>query len=381
MEVVVKVLIDGASVLVVDGGISYISTGYLYMENGLIKSLGAGQAPDELLYPELLLGGAGRLVAKGFASGFTVLSLYPLRYGLDDVDWFLMKELAKTIKRTDMYFISVLSLAELVSKGVTEVLVVDTYLDEVARASRDVGVNVTLAPPLNCGLDDQQQLNELKLLLGRWHGRVEGVKVGFAVCREIKEDHIALAKEANIPIYALELEKEPPKNTENAKIIAVNPVLDTSFPVIYYGRMLRNWKRDSGIGIGVRPSYSVREVVKEILWSHSADPVDALLSGTKTTSELIDQRESSTLREGSRGSIVVYNLSEPPGWPLPRSLHSAIRAVLEGDAPIETVVVGDDIVLDREGILTVGHELFKKAIRRFEEIYPTLPPLISRQQL
>ncbi|MEM1931681.1 MAG: hypothetical protein QW780_05615 [Sulfolobales archaeon] len=377
----VKVLIDGASVLVVDGGVSYISTGYLFIENGLIKSIGVGQAPDELLYPELVLGGTGRLVTKGFASGFTVLSLYPLRYGLDDVDWFLMKELARTIKRADMYFISLLSLAELVSRGVTEVLIADTYLDEVARASRDVGINVTLVPPLNCGLDDQQQLNELKLLLGRWHGRVEGIKIGVAVCREIREDHVALAREADIPIYALELEKEPPKDAENIKIVAVNPILNTGFPVIYYGRMLRNWKVGGGVGIGVRPSYSVREVIKEILWSRSVNPVDVFLSGTKTTSELIDQRESSTLGEGSRSSIVVYNLSEPPGWPLPRSLHSAVRAVLEGDAPIETVVVGDDIVLDREGILTIGGELFKKAIKRFEELYPTLPPLISRLQL
>ncbi|MEM1623238.1 MAG: hypothetical protein QW543_03785 [Sulfolobales archaeon] len=377
----VKVLIDGASVLVVDGGVSYISTGYLFIENGLIKSIGVGQAPDELLYPELVLGGTGRLVTKGFASGFTVLSLYPLRYGLDDVDWFLMKELARTIKRADMYFISLLSLAELVSRGVTEVLIADTYLDEVARASRDVGINVTLVPPLNCGLDDQQLLNELKLLLGRWHGRVEGIKIGVAVCREIREDHVALAREADIPIYALELEKEPPKDAENIKIVAVNPILNTGFPVIYYGRMLRNWKVGGGVGIGVRPSYSVREVIKEILWSRSVNPVDVFLSGTKTTSELIDQRESSTLGEGSRSSIVVYNLSEPPGWPLPRSLHSAVRAVLEGDAPIETVVVGDDIVLDREGILTIGGELFKKAIKRFEELYPTLPPLISRLQL
>jgi len=378
---VVKVLIDGASVLTVDRGVSYISTGYLYIENGFIKSLGVGQASEELLYPELLLGGAGRLVTKGFASGFTVLSLYPLRYGLEDIDWFLMRELARAIKRADMYFISLLSLAELASKGVTEVLVVDAYLDEVARASRDVGINVTLAPPLNCGLDDQQQLNELRLLLGRWHERVEGVKIGISVCRELKEDHVTLAKEASLPIYALELEKEPPKSAEKTKIVAVNPVLNMDFPAIYYGRMLRSWKGGGGVGIGIRPSYSVREVVKEILWSQNADPADVFLSGTKTTSELISQQENSTLREGSRSSIVIYNLSEPPGWPLPRSLHSAIRAVLEGDAPIETVIVGDDIVLDREGILTVGYELFKKAIKRFDELYPTLPPLISRQQL
>lgn len=377
----VKVLIDGASVLTIDKEVNYVSKGYLYIENGSIKSLGHGPAPEELLYPELLLGGAGRLVTKGFASGFTVLSLYPLRYNLEDVDWFLMKELLKAVKRTDMYFISVLSLAELVSRGVTEALVVDTYLDEVARASRDVGVNVTLTPPLNCGLDDQQQLNELKLLLGRWYGRVEGVKIGIAVCHELREEHVALAKETGLPIYALELEKEPPRCLENVEIVTINPIFDAGFPTIYYGKMLKNWKRGGGLGIGVRPSYSIREAVKEVLWSQNIDPLDVLLSGTRITSELINQRESSSIKEGSRSSVVIYNLSEPPGWPIPRTLYSAVRAVVEGELPIETVIVGDDIVLDREGILTVGYEIFKKAIKKFEELYPTLPPLFFQQQL
>lgn len=377
----VKILIDSASILVVDSEVDYISKGYLYIENGVIKSLRQGEAPEEALYPELLLSGTGRLITKGFSSGFTVLSLYPLRYSLEDIDWFLLREMLKAVKRTDMYYISVLSLAELVSKGNTEVLVVDAYLDEVARAARDVGVNVTLAPPLNCGLDDQQQLNELKLLLGRWHGRVEGVKVGVTICRELRDNYLALAREAGIPIFLLELERAPQSSLKDIEAVAINPLVDTDLPAIYYGRMLRNRKRFSGVGIGIRPSYSTREAVKELLWSQGADPLDALLSGTKITSDLIGQRESSSLREGSRSSVVVYNQSEPPGWPTPRTLHSAVRAVLEGDLPIETIIVGDEVVVDREGVLTVGYEVFKKAIKRFEDIYPTLPPSLLQQQL
>ncbi len=374
----VKILIDGASILAIDDEVRYVSRGYVYLDGGRVRSLGQSPPPEEFLYPELLLSGAGRLVTKGFASGFTVLSLYPLRYGLDDVDWFLARELFKAIKRGDMYYIAVLSLAELVSEGVTEALVVDVYLDDVARASRDVGINVTLAPPLNCGLDDQRQLNELKLLLGRWHGRVEGVKVGIAVCRELREEHVALAREVGLPLYALELEREPEKRLEGLRVVAINPLIDVELPTIYSGGMIQKWREGGGLGVGVRPSYSVREAMKEALWSRGADPLSVLLSGTRTTSELIDQRESSALREGSRSSIVVYNLSEPPGWPVPRSLQSAVRAVVEGDLPIETVVVGDEVVLDREGLLTVGYEVFKKAIGKFEELYPTLPPLLSR---
>lgn len=374
----VKILIENASILAVGKEPSYIRNGYIYIENGTIKSLGQGPVPEGLPYPELLLSGSGRLVSRGFASGFTVLSLYPMRYGLNDVDWYLMREMLRSLKRVDMYYISILSLAELASRGVTEALVVDAYLDEVARASRDVGIGVTVAPPLNCGLDDQQQLHELRLLLGRWHGRAEGVKVAIAVCRELREEYLKLARDTGLPLYAIELEKEVSELPEGVTVVAINPLVDSPLPAIYYGKMLKKWRRGCGVGIGVRSSYSIREVLKELLWTLNPDPLDVLLAGTGTTSGLINHGESLSISEGSRSSLVMYNLSEPPGWPPPHGLYSATRAVIEGDLPIETMIFGDDIVLDRDGMLTVGHEAFKKAIKKYEEFYSTLPPLFSR---
>ncbi len=375
----VKILIDNVTVLQVSKDeVKYIKDGYVYVENGVIRSVGQGPTPEEYLYPELLVSGRGRLATKGFASGFTVLSLYPVRYEVDDVDWFVVQEVLRSIKRTDMYYLAILSLAELVSKGVTEALVVDSYLDEVARASRDVGIDVTLAPPLNCGLDDQQQLNELKLLLGRWHGKVEGVKAGLAVCRELEERYLNIARELGLPVYAIEIERELPAVPKDIKAVAINPLVDVNFPRIYYGKMLREWKNGVGLGIGTRPSYSMRDVLKEVAWSLSPDPVDVLLAGTTVTSNLIGHSESSTLKEGSRSNLIVYNLSEPPGWPVPREYRSAAKAVIGGDLPIETVLVGNEVVLDREGLLTVGYEVFRKATKKFEDLYATLPPLSSQ---
>lgn len=375
----VKVLIDNVSVLQVsEDGVKYVKDSYVYIENGIIRSVGQGPTPEEYLYPELLINGRGRLATKGFASGFTVLSLYPVRYEIDYVDWFVVREVLKSIKRTNMYYLAILSLAELVSKGVTEALIVDTCLDEIARASRDVGIDVTLAPPLNCGLDDQQQLHELKLLLGRWHSKVEGVKAGLAVCGKLEEKYLNIAREVRLPIYVIEIERDLPTVPKDIKVVAINPLVDVSFPRIYYGRMLREWKNNAGLGIGIRPSYSMRDVLKEVLWFLNPDPTDVLLAGTYVTSNLIDYPESSTFKEGSRSNLIVYNLSEPPGWPIPREYRSAVKAVIGGDPPIETVLVGNEIVLDREGLLTVGYEIFKKATKKIEDLYATLPLLSSR---
>jgi len=371
----VKVLIDGASMVVLRERAELIKRGYIYIENGVIRSFGAGKAPEEYQYSELLLSGNGRLLLKGFASGFTVLTLYPLRYKVDFVDWFLVKELLRSMRRSDMYYVAALSLAELVSSGVTETLVVDVYLDEVARAARDIGINVTLAPPLNCGLSDEQQLQELRLLLNRWHGQVEGVRVAIAVCRELKERYVNIAREFGVPLYAIDLEKEVEEMPGGPEVVLVNPRIASKRKTIYFGSMLRNWQEGSGLGIGVRASYSVREALKELMWMKRVDPLEALIAGTKTTSELVAYADSSQIREGARSSVVVFNMSEPPGWPPPDTLNSAARAIIEGNLRIETVIVGDDIVLDREGLLTVGYEVFKKAIKKVEEVYSTtLPP-------
>ncbi len=372
----VKILIDGASMVILREGAELVKRGYVYIENGVIKAFGAGEAPEEYQYPELLLSGSGRLLSKGFASGFTVLTLYPLRYKVDFVDWFLVRELLKSMRRSDMYYIAALSLAELVSSGVTEALVVDVYLDEVARAARDVGINVTLAPPLNCDLNDEQQLQELRLLLSRWRGQVEGVRVAIAVCNELRERYVNLAREFGIPIYAIDLEKEIEEIPGAPEIVLINPRTALRGRAIYYGSMLRNWQAYGGLGIGVRASYSMREVLKELIWMRKTSPLEAFIAGTKTTSELVAYGDSSLIKEGARSSIVVFNMSEPPGWPPPDSLDSAARAIVEGNLRIETVIVGDDIVLDKEGLLTVGYEVFKKAIRKVEEVYSsTLPPL------
>ncbi|MGC8975910.1 MAG: amidohydrolase family protein, partial [Thermoprotei archaeon] len=192
----VKVLVSNATIMTFSMKEKMlIDEGFVFSDNGRVVVIGSGEPPEELRYPELILTGKERLVMPGFSSAFTNLSSYLLRYREDSLDLSSNIEYLKKITRVDMYFLAAMAFAELISRGVTTALVVDIYLDEVARAAHDLSFNVILAPPLNCGLEEFAPETELRLLLSRWHEKVEGIKAGIAVCNEVSEKVISLARE------------------------------------------------------------------------------------------------------------------------------------------------------------------------------------------
>ena len=71
---------------------------------------------------------------------------------------------------------------------------------------------------------------------------------------------------------------------------------------------------------------------------------------------------------GSKANIVMFNMSEPPGWPIPSSIDSVVNAVVGGDLRVESLIVNDDVVVDSGETLNVGADLIKKAVSRFEPV-------------
>ena len=363
----VKILIKDASVLTFSSREDlFIERGYVFIKDGVVAGVGKGDPPEDLQYPELLINGRGRLVMPGLSSAITSVTLYPLRYRLRRMSWGEVDDYLSILTRTDVYYLAALTFVELVTRGVSSVMVTDVYLDSVARAAKDVGIYATLAVPFNCGIKDFDPEGELRLLINRWHGRVEGVNAAVLTCREDNESVYSLAKELGIKVFVLEPSSS--NMVRYGSVICVNPAEGSGVGVVRFGDGLSRWGPDEGLGVGVRPSYNMLDVVKEVVWRTGKHPIDVLAASTLVNTSLIGFDGMGAVDVGSKANIVMFNMSEPPGWPIPPSIDSVVNAVVEGDLRVESLIVNDDVVVDSGETLNVGADLIKKAVSRFEPV-------------
>jgi len=362
----VKVLVSNATIMTFSMKEKMlVDEGFVFSDNGRVVVIGSGEPPEELRYPELILTGKERLVMPGFSSAFTNLSSYLLRYREDSLDLSSNIEYLKKITRVDMYFLAAMAFAELISRGVTTALVVDIYLDEVARAAHDLSFNVILAPPLNCGLEEFAPETELRLLLSRWHEKVEGIKAGIAVCNEVSEKVISLAREHKLRVFQV---GGSVSNYEGIDVVFVNPSRGFGSKVIRWGTQLSEWRPEEGLGVGVRPSYDMRDVVREVSYKTSKHPIDVLYSAIVRNPVLIGFNDVGPLERNLKTNLLMLNASEPPGWPLPKNLNEIIKAVVEGNLRVETVILDDEILVDGGETMTIGSDLINKAKKRLASL-------------
>ena len=368
----VKILIHGATVLTLSlTDEPVIREGYVYISDGRITAVGKGEPPEELKYPELLINGRGRLVMPGLSAPLTSVTLYPLRYALRGFAWDEVRDFLTTLTRTDVYYLACAAFQEMMLRGVTSALITDIYLDSVARAARDAGIYVALAPPFGWGLDDFGVENELRLLTGRWHERVEEVR---AAVLGVGDAGISLAADQAIKygltLYALEADEESVSRAVDKgvkKVIRVNPRSEGVKQAIYYGEGLKLWRPGSGLGLGVEPSYSMIGVIERASRLSGSHPLDALYSATVTNPSLIGHGWLGGIEVGRRANVVMLNTWEPPGWPAPRNLPSIVRAVVNGGLRVETVIVGDNVLVDAGESMTLGYEVMSKVRSRFDK--------------
>ena len=355
----VKILITDATILTLSKNPRIpplIRKGYVFIKDGRVVAVDEGEPPDEYQYPELLLNGYGRLVIPGMSSGITSVSLYPLRYevgvSLSDV-----RDYLSVLTRTDIYYATMLAMAEMILSGVTTAMISDIYLDSSARAAKDAGLMVTLATPIGCGLEEYGVERELELLLSRWHGRVDNVKAAILACGQIGEEFEERAAIKGLRIFSLNTEGE----------VRVNPGTGAE-AVVRFGDGLMRWSPGEGVGIWVRPSYSITEVLKEIMWrSGTKNLVDVLASAVDTHS-MIGWSGMGPIEPGRVANLVMLDTHEPPGWPAPERLDHVARAVIEGSARVETVIAGEEILVDAGELLTIGEAVLRRSVERFEEV-------------
>lgn len=371
----VKILISNTTILTLSSKHELIiDNGYIFVNNGVVESVGKGEIPEEYQYPELLLSGKGRLVMPGISSGFTKIATYPIRYALPYVSSSDINEYLSVLTRTDVYYASLLAFTDLLYRGVTTLMISDIFLDDIARAANDAGLNVVLAPPINIKLRDYDPLHELKLIMQRWHGRVNNIYGGIAVYGGLDEEVLRTINEYDVKSFFIGFkELASLSNLDRNRLVLIDPYVDVvdGWNVVRTYRTLGLWRSIQGLGIGDLFTYDLIDVSKELLrLGHKG--LDLLFSITTVTTSTLGFNDMGCIEEGRKANLVMLNLSEPPGWPLLNSVNALVNAVLTGRPKVESVIVGDNILVDGGEVLSIGNDLIKKASTRLEGIIKDL---------
>ncbi|NLP36233.1 MAG: amidohydrolase [Firmicutes bacterium] len=126
------------------------------------------------------INGVGKLLAPGFVNAHGHAAMTLLRSYADDVP--LMYWLEKKIypvearlKREDVYWGTMLAIAEMIKGGTTTFVDMYFFMDQVAEAAEEAGIRAVLSRGLvGVGPEADSGLEESKEFCRYWHGRAEG---------------------------------------------------------------------------------------------------------------------------------------------------------------------------------------------------------------
>lgn len=165
---------------------------------------------------ETLVEGGGKLAFSGFANTHTHLAMVLFRGLADGVPLHVWLEnhiwpIERKLQPEDVYWCTLLALAEAIRGGTTCVADMYFHTDEVARAVEESGLRALLSYGMVAdSLDDRgrSELATTRKLIERWNGAGEG-RIGVAVsphavytCGEdVWQEAIKMARDLDVPIH------------------------------------------------------------------------------------------------------------------------------------------------------------------------------------
>ncbi len=191
----VKVLLYDYNMLVSEES---IVRGYVFIEGSRIADIGEGEPPSDYFRCDMVLPGRGSVLAQGFVSAVTHLTLYPFR-GLIGGRVRLRKvwENVAKLSYEEALSLAAAGLKHLVEAGVTSVvsldphpqavydllketgvgglvLIVDDWIqNELGKASVKEGISVRRASMTEVGGEEFERIGDESKTLGmRWRGRI-----------------------------------------------------------------------------------------------------------------------------------------------------------------------------------------------------------------
>ena len=172
----VSLLIENAHILTIDERYSEYETGFIAIDKDKIVDVGAMIEGRNRYSADRIIDGRGYFAIPGLVNTHTHSAMVLFRGYANDLPlWEWLSEniwpLEDKLVAEDIYWLSLLGMAEMIRSGTTTFSDMYMFMEETARAVEMVGMRAVLARGLQ-GPDENSaiRLRENRVLWERWHG-------------------------------------------------------------------------------------------------------------------------------------------------------------------------------------------------------------------
>ncbi len=379
-----------------------------------------------------IIDGQDKLAIPGFVNAHTHLPMVLLRGYADDQN--LQRWLAdeiwpaeRKLTEDDVYWASLVGIAEMVRSGTTAFADMYFFMDAVAQAVKESGMRALLAYGIIAPQAGAQAAKELKItedFLRRWHGQADNrIRVAVAphapytCCDEVWRDAKSLAIQYNALIHT-HLQETRTEVDESLKAFDQTPTERLAALGIFevptlaaHGVHLRDSdmeilkKRDVRLahcptsnlklGSGIAPLSAWRQaglnvsigtdgaasnnnldMLEEMrlaaLLAKVNDPTalpaqEALAMATRAGACALGFADVGALQEGHRADIVLLDMQSVSWLPGFNPVSDLVYAASSTD--VETVIIDGEIVMEQREIRAFDEEKAKAKVRKLRRKY------------
>lgn len=208
-----KTLIDHVMIQSFGDEDAPVLDGCIAIENDRIHYAGPRNGLSKGFEQDVTIEGSGKLALPGFINTHTHVAMTSLRGVGSDMDLFqwLHEKVFPAEDRLagdDVYWLSMLGIAEMIRNGVTTFSDMYMFEDQVAQAVADTGIRASLSRSVVSGEGEEQRFQESQELFSEWHegadGRIRVMMSAHAIytCNDMTLLRVCnMAKELGIGVH------------------------------------------------------------------------------------------------------------------------------------------------------------------------------------
>lgn len=175
-----RILIKGATIVPMTGPGQIIQNGEIAIEGEEIKAIGQAGTVSSSWQAEKVIDGVGKLVIPGFINCHTHAAMTLFRSYADDLplmEWLQTKiwPVEEKLIAEDIYWGTMLSVAEMIKSGTTTFLDMYFHMDQVGKVAEETGIRAVLSRGMiGFGERARTAAQEARELVAQWHNQAEG---------------------------------------------------------------------------------------------------------------------------------------------------------------------------------------------------------------